>query len=275
MKILIIKTGLCETFAEIDNKSQKCSLGDVFRTTFILNFYQNHEIHWLTDPAAKKLLDIENIDTLYTDVSLINEEYELVINLEKDFTLFEKIRFDSFLGFYCNERKEILVKTSNEYYPFKIGIDNSFQKEITNILGFSWNNEQYLINRTSTQVKNDIGLNWKAGTKWPEKLLPEKFWKDLEENLSEKYSLSWQKGFDDLEEYISWIDSCKRIITLDSLGFHLALAMKKDTIGLFGPTTSHEMECYGLAKCISYDYKQVHNREYLNKLCDTTSKLIK
>ena len=50
---------------------------------------------------------------------------------------------------------------------------------------------------------------------------------------------------------MDWINSNHLIITQDSLGLHLALALKKIVIGLFGPTDAKEVHLYGGAKAIN------------------------
>lgn len=44
---------------------------------------------------------------------------------------------------------------------------------------------------------------------------------------------------------MNWINSCKLIISGDSLGLHLAFALKKKAIGLFGSTSPKEVFFYG------------------------------
>jgi heptosyltransferase II len=58
------------------------------------------------------------------------------------------------------------------------------------------------------------------------------------------FKVSWQAGFDDLYGYMEWIHSCALIITTDSLGLHLALALRKRVVGLFGPTDPKEIFFY-------------------------------
>ncbi|MDD2751988.1 MAG: glycosyltransferase family 9 protein, partial [Candidatus Omnitrophica bacterium] len=64
------------------------------------------------------------------------------------------------------------------------------------------------------------------------------------------YTVSWQEGLHDLYEYMDWINSCKMIITQDSLGMHLGLAFDKKILILFGPTDHKEVYTYGKARII-------------------------
>jgi len=54
----------------------------------------------------------------------------------------------------------------------------------------------------------------------------------------------------DLFEFPAVINLCKLFITSDTLGLHIALALKRRTIALFGPTSANEIEMYGLGKKI-------------------------
>jgi len=47
------------------------------------------------------------------------------------------------------------------------------------------------------------------------------------------------------KEFFSLINSCNKIISGDSFALHVALALKKPTIGLFFCTPPNEVECYG------------------------------
>lgn len=59
------------------------------------------------------------------------------------------------------------------------------------------------------------------------------------------YTIDWQKGLDNLYQYINWINSCRLLVTNDSLGMHLAIALKKRLVALFGPSSHKEVYLYG------------------------------
>jgi heptosyltransferase-2 len=64
-------------------------------------------------------------------------------------------------------------------------------------------------------------------------------------------SYSFQEGFDDLNEYMNWIASNEILVSCDSLGLHLALAMQKRALGLFGPTRESDVHFYNRGEGIS------------------------
>jgi len=54
----------------------------------------------------------------------------------------------------------------------------------------------------------------------------------------------------DLKEFPALISLCHVFITSDTLGLHIALALKRKVIVLIGPTSAEEIELYGLGKKI-------------------------
>ena len=64
--------------------------------------------------------------------------------------------------------------------------------------------------------------------------------------LSTDLSVCWQQGTSDIESYIDWIASCRVLVTNDSLGLHIGLALGKPVIALFGPTIASEVDGAGL-----------------------------
>ena len=49
-----------------------------------------------------------------------------------------------------------------------------------------------------------------------------------------------------MEEYFDWINSCRVIVTNDSFGLHLAIALKKKIVAVYGSTSANETYLYGL-----------------------------
>ena len=55
-----------------------------------------------------------------------------------------------------------------------------------------------------------------------------------------QFSVSYQQGLDSIDEYIRWVSSCQTIVTCDSFGLHLASALRKNVVGIVGPTNCRE-----------------------------------
>ncbi len=88
----------------------------------------------------------------------------------------------------------------------------------------------------------------------------------------------------DLNEFPSLISLCHVFITSDTLGLHIALALKRKVVAIIGPTSAAEIELYGLGrKIVSKDkciccYKEnctsMENID-LNEILDTVGLLTK
>lgn len=134
-----------------------------------------------------------------------------------------------------------------------------------------------------------IGLNVGVGIKWPSKGWPLKRWQDLINKLGkEKYNLlllggpeevgiikQLKKDFNyvidtgcdnSLLEFAAIVDLCDLVITADTLALHIATALQKKIIALFGPTSANEIELYGKGiKLSSKDDCNCYYRKYCSE----------
>jgi len=255
MKIIIIKLGYSETFLRDDGLS--VSLGDVLRSTPLLHAlkeqYADSNITWIVSPQARHLLENNPfIDRLMTwnewqSGPVSRESFDIMINLEKvpaTCSVADRIHTNRKLGFSMNHSGE---------YTFHIKsntpIQNSteiIQKKLIEMLGYPWKEQEYILGYKPRGPEiNDIGLNYKVGPKLPTKELSLQKWEELAATLiGVGFKVAWQTGFDDLYQYMEWIHSCALLITTDSLGLHLSLALRKRVLGLFGPTDPKEIFFY-------------------------------
>lgn len=265
-KVLIIKLGYSET---IDSGIGKVtSLGDVLRTTVILYPFAADHVTWLVDEMAYPLLEgnplverILNYD-LTSVLQLQRERYDTVINLEKVpglCALADSISAWRRYGFRFDEQKgeaeaydgceKVFSLCRND--DLKRSHQGSWQESLLQIVGAEWEGQEYLLGyKPKTEELYDIGLNWAVGSKWPNKAWPSDKWDELKQLLNGKYSYSMQQGMDDLRTYMDWINSCRMLVTNDSLGLHIALALKKKVVVLYGPTNPNETYFYGRAEVL-------------------------
>jgi heptosyltransferase-2 len=114
------------------------------------------------------------------------------------------------------------------------------------IVGAHWDGQEYILGyQPRTTEIYDVGINWAVGSKWPNKGWPEKHWASLKQLMDGEYSYSMQQGMDNLHLYMDWINSCRLLVTNDSLGLHIALALRKKVVVLYGPTNPSETHFYG------------------------------
>lgn len=258
LKVLIIKLGYSETLdPEIGKYS---SLGDVLRTTVILHCCTDYHVTWLTDEKAYPLLRgnpyIHRIlfYDLTTVLQLQAEQFDMIVNLEKapGLCAFSDsikawnrygFRFDNINGRTESHRdteEALRIYTNIES---KRKAKKPWQEVLFAMLGREWKNEEYILGyKPESKIEHKIGLNYLVGEKWPNKAWPMRNWIDLKRRLT---GACLQRGQESIESYIEWINSCELIVTNDSLGLHMAIALKKKIVALFGPTSAYETDLYG------------------------------
>lgn len=257
--LLVIKHGYSETCDH--NVSSVVSYGEVFRCTCLLEDFKDCYVTWISARAAQDLLENNHlIDQLIfaespdqLDRNQILDHYDIVLNLEKqrDWCQFaEQISADNKYGF-----KDWTSGGSDCFYPesakaLSDGLDQQdyrpLQETLFKSIGREWFGQRYVLGYQPRNMEiYDIGLNCHIGPKWPTKAWPMPLWKELHNQLQQDYSVCWQQSLDSIRHYIDWLNSCRLIITTDSLGLHLALGLRKKVVALFGPTPSEQVYMYG------------------------------
>jgi len=259
--ILIIKHG----FSEIcdHNLSPVVSYGDVFRCTCLLEEYRGARVTWITAHKALDLLGGNHlIDQLILadmpeeiPAGFIADRYDVVINLEKNrdwcefaanLTAESKYGFRDWQAvgedcFYPASANALARALNGDHY-------RTLQEMLFQTVGREWNGQRYVLGYQPKVVEiYDVGLNHHVGPKWPNKTWPKGHWQQLHNRLARgNYALCWQQSLDSIRHYIDWLASCRVIVTCDSLGLHLALALRKKVVALFGPTAAEQIHMYGL-----------------------------
>lgn len=274
-RVLIIKTGYSEFLYGEDHGSQ-VSLGDVFRTTVLLPRYASRGDHvtWVTDPYAAPLLEgnpqIAELVRISSPraLELLGESFDTVLNLEKNrgMCLFARaidawkkqgFRIDAQTGRVkaYDRAAEVLAVSHDEVLKKENHL--RFQELLFRIVGEEWKGEEYSLGyKPGTREQYDIALNMLVGKKWPNKSWQTGKWDTLEQRLkAEGFAVTRQDKQDsavlsDLRAYIDWINSARAMVTSDSLGMHLAIALRKQVYGLFAPTPSEEVDFYGRGEAI-------------------------
>lgn len=263
-KVLIIKLGYSET---LDPRvGEVSSLGDVLRSTVILHLFKKEQVTWLVDKKAYLLLDGNKyidrvlVYNLSSVLQLQSEKFDTVINLEKGpgiCALADSIKAWRRYGFRFDENTGESQIYDKSEHVFQICKDitikkhhiDRWQQAIMEMVGGKWDKEEYVLGyKPKSKLKYDVGLNWQVGTKWPNKAWPREYWDRLGELLEGKFSYSMQQGENDLREYIEWVNSCRLLVTADSLGQHIALALKRNVLILYGPTNPNETYLYNRGK---------------------------
>ena len=242
-RVLLIKTGETETFAAAVPGVP--SLGDVLRATVLLHAFAGDEVTWITSRYAAPLLKGNpRIARTFLDEDVADAElqdFDVLVNLEKTerwLAFARRAAIASKLGFpWCE--------------PSRVETGKAWQQGLFALVGRSWNGEEYVVGDIAPSHQSQVGLNWQVGGRWPTKAWPLDQWKQLAAALGAHGTVSWQEGFDDLTQYLRWIAGCASLVTTDSLGMHVAIAMKKPVLALFGPTPHWEVDFYGRGRWLA------------------------
>ena len=256
-KVLIIKLGYSET---LDGEIGKVtSLGDVLRSTVLLHLYKNANVTWLVDEKAFQLLKgnpyIHRIIfyDLTSVLQLQSERFDTLINLEKVPGLCafsDSLKAWRRYGFRFDPENGVALAYDGSQHVLEICMDVEYKRKtrryweeiLYEMVGAKWQGEGCILGyKRKSKVIYDIGFNYDVGKKWPNKAWPKDFWKELERLIGSKYTISWQQGLKDIEEYFEWINFRKVFVTNDSLGLHIANTLNKKIIALFGPTLASEI----------------------------------
>jgi heptosyltransferase-2 len=235
---------------------------------------EGHEIHWFVSESAKPLMErVPGISLVRSDLREADfRDFELVLNLERTSEALEATNAlprDRRIGFVPGLQGPILRSAGGRectILDWKRSLCAQgkpyWQQWLFALLGEDWNGEPYRLNAPKVPVSADFGLNWRTGTKWRDKTLPFSSWKEFAEELGRIGTVSWQEGFDQLDQYVRWIASCRTVVTHDSSGLHLALALRKRVIAYFGQPNESEVHLYGLGEKILFGAAEAHAAAY-------------
>ena len=254
VKNLIIKS----SFSMLTDKSGtkggdvKSNWGDLIRAA-ILAECMDGDYLWLTEarsiPLLKWIIDEKNIITYEDfDSSQLPSGIEIynADNYVPDESVFNQLN-GNWHGYIWDGNKlfpqnEIILET--ESYAEAV-LDQTWQQSLVEGLGFKWTEQDYPTPAIKTPETFDVGLNWNVHLDWTSKWWSKDNWKGADAALTKLgYSVSWQQGLNDFDEYMEWMNSCKLVISVETLGLHLASALQKKVIALIGPASNSEFS-YG------------------------------
>ena len=244
-KSLIIKS----TYSRLSDGTMKSNWGDLLRSTVLLECIGNSFL-WLTDQRGKSLLrwfvEPENIITfdegIHNPTSLTCVDIYNIDNFIYSHELHNCLK-GNWRGFFLDKKNNLqpdnkMIALTEPYCSARS--EKYFQQALVEGMGFQWKNQDYAQCRVEQKTITDIGLNWHVHNEWRSKRWPRENWEELAETLQKHCSVSWQKGINNFDEYINWIASCKIIVTQDTLGLHLASALRKMVLAITGSTESRE-----------------------------------
>lgn len=294
-RILIIKLG---------------SMGDVLRTTPLLRGLKNKfplsEVSWLTyDDSAlllegNRFIDRIHIFDLKDTLSLQAEEFDLIINLDKEpeaLALTRLINAKSKFGFTMDSQGNIIAANRASEYSLRLGLDDELkfhrntktypelifeaaQLDYDRKYEYVFNlperslifADEFFAKRQMNHSDVLIGINTGAGRRFANKNLSVDKLSKLVDLLRKRISakiillggpleiginkrIKETVGFDVLDsgslqigDFAALVNRSNMVICADTLTLHIALALKKPVLALFGPTCHQEIELYGRGK---------------------------
>ena len=258
-KILIIKTG---------------AAGDVLRTTSLLRALPNYEITWVVGEANKELLEgaledefinkiiaIENAKELE---QLTTEKFDMFLSLDDDeisARTASALKTDKLIGTYSDNGNLVYNDPSGWFDmglisrlgkqkadELKKANTRSYQEFLFQMAGKKFYGEEYILEAAPKEVnKQIIGIEARSDNRWPLKRWDK--YGLLKEKLEEKgYEVRLFEQRPTINDFINDVNDCRLIITGDTLTMHIALALRKPTIAIFGPTSYNEIYDYGRLK---------------------------
>ena len=168
-----------------------------------------------------------------------------------------------------DENKKANKKTYQQIIYNVIGLEEDISKPIFYVEEFLKEEKfNHLKSLGFSEERLTIGFNVGVGSKWPNKGWPYSNWQILINKLKdENYNLLLLGGNDEkqtmeklsrdnnflintgsennINQFAAIIDLCHLIITADTFALHIATALDKKIIALFGPTSMSEIELYG------------------------------
>lgn len=149
---------------------------------------------------------------------------------------------------------------------------------------------QFIMNGFKPDL-NTVGLNVGVGNKWPNKGWPAKNWNKLlslikndklnmlmlggpdeqliMDELSSQFEFLINTGFNNnINEFAAIVNLCDIVITADTFALHVAAAVSKKIIAMFGPTSMAEVELYdnGIKLHSEDECKCYYNKQCVEKV---------
>lgn len=217
---------------------------EVLRATPLLRVLADHEVTWYTSRAAAPLLWgnplIERVVTSPRSAraDLARERFDLVLNLEPlpgCCALADGIRARRRAGYTWNARlnRAVIRQTATLQRPL---VGRSYQDYLFALIDRRWSGEAYVLGyRPRSRERYDVGLNHRVSPHAPQRAWSHAAWAALRTELGAHHTITSPPAANNVLGFIDWVNSCRTLITGDSLGLHVALALGKRVVALVGP----------------------------------------
>jgi len=248
------------------------AMGDVLRTTTILNVLEG-PVTWVTRPASVPLLEnnprLAEIVPFDAASRLQGRHFDLVACLDDEpeaCRLLDTVTWRHRIGAYLDNGTVRYGDSAAPWYD--MGLVSKFGKERADALkrlnqrpyqdflfgmfGRRFDGQEYLFGVAPRDVREPrIGIETRADLRWQLKRWGR--YPELCERLrADGFDLFLFEQRDDVRDFVADVNACRYVVTGDTLTMHIAIALRKPTIAVFGPTSAPEIYDYGrLTKVVS------------------------
>ena len=267
--VLLIKLGYVDEIP--DTVAQTSNLSDVFVTSVLLRHFEHDRVTVVTKSGAVGLFaSIPNVLRVLSydyqvSMALAQEHFDVVVNLEPGWefcALADSVWADARYGFTLDEYGEevVALEGAEELLIFsrwpatRKELYRPMQELLYESVGAQWAGEEYVLGASPEPTDEyDLGFNVQTDSGCFNRNWSELRWRELEVLCESDYSISYyyQEYGDGLADYIKWIASCRVLVTTDALGLHLALALGRRVVGLFGPTAPAGVHLYERGEAVT------------------------
>jgi heptosyltransferase-2 len=249
------------------------AMGDVLRTTTILRALSG-PVTWVTRAASRPLLEgipqIAEILTLeQAPESLRGRRFGLAACLDDEVEacrLLDSIQYDRHVGAFLQDGRVTYGESARPWYDMgllsrfgkeradalKRENQRAYQEHLFAMFGLPFRGEDYVFGyapqvvdarRVGIEMRADARWQWKRWGRYPEL---------IERLQADGMQVRIFEQRDDLRDFIADVNDCGLVVTGDTLTMHIALALKKRVVAVFGPTSAPEIHDYGrLTKIVS------------------------
>ncbi|MEI8278722.1 MAG: glycosyltransferase family 9 protein [Bacteroidota bacterium] len=242
--------------------------GDVVRTSVLLHLYTHDEITWITarhniTVLPAQLTNLRHIVAIEDIVpsGILNEHFDLVISMDDDVTcatVASSMNTSLLFGAFMRDGKVNYTVPSREWFDMGLSSrwgkkradelkwenQSSYQEILFRMLGHTFNGEEYMIpsDVIAKPRQRVIGIEARAGERWPTKKW-DKFTQLAQRLTQDRYECIFFEDRKDIKDYMLDIGSTSLVVSGDTLGMHIALALKIPVVAIF--TCTSAVEIYG------------------------------
>jgi len=249
------------------------AMGDVLRTTTLLRRLPG-PVTWVTRPASMPLL--ENIPQIAELVpfeaapaALRDRHFGLVACLDDEpeaCRLLDQVTYDRAVGAFLQDGRVQYHEEARPWYDMglvsRFGKERAdelkrlntrpYQEHLFAMFGLEFQGEEYVFGyeprhadarRIGIEMRADARWQWKRWGRYPEL---------IDKLRGDGMDVFVFEQRDDLRDFIADVNSCALVVTGDTLTMHVALALGKRVVAVFGPTSAPEIHGYErLTKVVS------------------------